>query len=86
MGVVEDPVTNGISMIGITNRAMPGVDRELGRDQGRRSLGPVFDNFHEQLSFGRFQRGQEPVIDGEQIVLGESSQEPGVRAIEAREG
>jgi hypothetical protein len=59
---------------------MPRGRRQLTRDKGRGALAAVFDHLEQVASLGIRQRRQEPVVDGEQIELGQAREQPSSRA------
>ena len=56
-------------------------DRELAGDQDGGTFAPFLDDFDQVPAFSVAQRGQEPVVDGQQIGFGQTGQDSGVGAV-----
>ena len=54
------------------------ASRSRATDWSRGAFGPVLDDLGEVAPLGVAQRCDHPIVDGEQVELGEASQEPGV--------
>ena len=85
MGSVEDAIAKRIGVVGVTDGGVPLLDGKLRGDERRATLGTLFDDLHEVASVRVLERVKEPVIDGEQVNLGEPTQKPYVGAVTARD-
>ena len=83
MRVVDQPVADGIGDAGFADGGVPGRRRELTRDQRRGAFTPIFQDLEEVAPLGVGQRREQPVIDGEQIELGQFGEQPTIRAVAA---
>ena len=86
MGVVQQAVADGVGLVGIADDAVPVVDGELAGDQRRGALGAVLDDFDQVASFGVAQRCEQPVVDRQQVELGQAGQQPGVGSVAPADG
>jgi hypothetical protein len=50
MGIVDDPVEDGIGKGPLANRVMPAIDRDLAGDQGAAAAIAVFKNLEEEMA------------------------------------
>jgi hypothetical protein len=62
---------------------MPGGRGELTRDEGGAAFAAVLDDFEQVAPVGVGQRREQPIVNGQEIQLGESGEEPGIGAIAA---
>jgi len=72
MGIMKQPVADGIGLIRVPNGGMPLFDGELACDQGGGVLGSILDDFDQVPTFAIFEWGEEPIIDGHEIEAGET--------------
>ncbi len=79
--IVEETITDRIGLVRVTDNSVPVRYRELAGNQDGGAFAAFLDDFDQISTFGVAQRGQEPVVDGEQIGLGQSSQNSGVGAV-----
>ncbi len=78
-GVVQHPVADRVGLVRIPDQGMPVRDREeLAGDEGRGALGAVLDDLTQVAAFGVAQRREQPVVDREQVGLGQPREEAGV--------
>ena len=73
-------------MIGVTDGGVPVGDGELAGDKGGAALAALLDDLHEESALGVLERSEQPVVDGEEVELGEACEEPGPGAIDATDG
>ena len=59
---------------------------QLGGDESGGAFGPVLDDRGEVASLGVAQRWDQPVVDGEQVELGDAGQEPRVGPVSPADG
>ena len=81
MRVVEEAIADGVGLVRVADDAVPVGDRELAGDQDGGTFAPFLDDFDQVPAFGVAQRGQEPVVDGQQISLGQPCQDSSVGAV-----
>ena len=86
MRVVEQAVADGVGLVGVADDGVPIGHGQLTGDEGRGAFGPVLDDLGEVAPLGVAQRCDHPIVDGEQVELGEASQEPGVGPVAAADG
>ena len=70
----------------LANGRMPRGWRQLTGDERGAAFTPIFDDLEQVPAFGIGQRRQEPIIDGQEIELGEPREEPRIRSIAATDG
>ena len=76
--VVEEAVADGVGLVGVSDDGVPVGDGELAGDEGRGAFGAILDDLGEVAALGVAERGEHPVVDGEQVELGEAGEHPGV--------
>ncbi len=76
MPVMKQPIANRVGEIRVTDRRVPGGQGNLAGDERRRAFRPVLDHFQQVAPLGIRERRQQPVINREQICLGETVQFP----------
>jgi hypothetical protein len=74
MGAMDQPVADRVGDTGVTNGGMPRGGRELTGDQGRGPFTAIFDDFKQVAALGIGEGGQQPIVDRQQIELGEFRQ------------
>ena len=80
MGGVNEPVADRVGERGLTDHVVPGLDGELTGDEGRRAFGAILEDLEQIVALGRGERRQAPVVDHEQLGLGQ----PGEQARSAK--
>ena len=86
MGVVEDPVEDGVPEGGVADDIVPVVDGELGGEDGSAAGVAVVKDLEEIVAALACQRSEPPVIEDEEPGLGEPLDELGVGTVGAGEG
>jgi len=71
VGVVHEPIQDGISQSVVTDSGVPLIDGQLADNHGRVSPVPVVHDFHQVVPVCRFQDFQAPVIQDEQLHFGQ---------------
>ena len=71
MSVVDKPIQDGIGDGWILHVLMPGVDRELGGDDGGKEAVTVFDDFEKIPAFGVGHGSEAEVIEDEDMGSGD---------------
>jgi len=69
MGVVHQPIQNGIGQGVVTDGGVPLIGGQLADDHGRLGAVPVIHDFHQIISVRRAQRFQPPVIQDQQVYF-----------------
>lgn len=86
MGIVDEPVEDGIGDGGVTDRVMPVFKGQLtGNDCGN-TVVPLFDNFQEVASFRVRHGGEAEIIYDEDMGFGELIDDLAVAAVAPRHG
>jgi hypothetical protein len=80
---MNQAVANRIGDAGFTDRGMPRRRRQLAGDERRASFAPIFDDLEEVTAFGISERCQEPVINRQQVELGQPGQESRIGPVAA---
>ena len=65
MGVMDEPIENGVAKGGVSDEIMPVIDRDLTGDQGGAPPGPVFDDFQDVAALALPEGCQPPVVHDE---------------------
>ena len=81
MRLMEDAVANGIRHTRFTDGGVPRGRRELTRDERRAPFAAIFDHFQQIPPLRLGQRREQPIVDGDEIELGEFGQQSGIRAV-----
>src|SRR2546427_11624875 len=85
MGGVNEPVADRVGERGLTDHVVPGLDGELTGDEGRRAFGAILEDLEQIVALGRGERHQAPVVDHEQLGLGQPGEQARVGAVAARD-
>src|SRR5438309_1230835 len=85
MGGVNEPVADRVGERGLTDHVVPGLDGELTGDEGRRAFGAILEDLEQIVALGRGERRQAPVVDHEQLGLGQPGEQARVGAVAARD-
>lgn len=93
MGVVHDPVEDGIRERGFTDHVVPGVQWQLAGDDRRPGFVSIFDDFHEIAALRGGQPVRSPVVEDEQLGFGQTAEQtaeqpaerPGEASVAVRE-
>jgi len=63
MGMMDEPIEDGIAEGGVADNVMPVIDRELTGDEGGTSAVAVLEHFEEISAFGLVEGLEPEVID-----------------------
>ena len=85
VGVVDEPVEDGVGDRRIADRFMPMLDRELAGHDRRTASVAVVDDLQQVAALIRRQVGQPPVVEDQQLRARDALEQPGVAAITACE-
>lgn len=83
MGVMDEPVENGVCKGGIADDLMPLFDRNLTGDEGRGALVAIFEDFEKVSLLGFGEDGQAPIVQNQELDAPERLEEPAIAAIAA---
>ena len=83
VGIVHQPVQNAVGQSGVADLLVPALDRDLAGEDRRVQLVAVFANFQEVTALGFRQGGIGPIVDDQQVDLGQPSQKVAQAAIGA---
>ena len=86
MGIVNKAVQYGVGVGGVTDQRMPAGHRKLAGDQGGFATIAIFEDFEQMVAGIGIKGFQSPVIEYEQINLGqalETRSDPPVAARQA---
>ena len=81
MRVLEDAIADGIGDTRLADGRVPRGRRELAGDERRATLAPIFDHLQEISPLRLGERREQPIVDRDQIELGEFGEQPGIRAV-----
>jgi len=81
IGVVHEPVKNGIGQRRLPNRRVPVIDRELTGHEGGPTPVPIIEQFQEIAAVLIGQGRQPPVIQHYEVRLGEIPEQASIAAI-----
>src|SRR5580693_9190810 len=86
VGIVDDPVEDGVGIGRIADRVVPALDWDLrGQDRGG-TLVAIVDDLHQVATLLGGKPGHGPIVDYEQFYPGELGEQPGGLAVDAGEG
>ena len=75
MGVVDQPVEDGVGEGGLSDHVMPRLDGELAGEEDRAVAVAIFDDFHQITPLGGGQPVGAPVVQDEQIGADELAEQ-----------
>jgi hypothetical protein len=67
VGVVDQPVEDGIATRGVADHCMLVIDGQLAGDQGGPAADAVLDQLQEIPPFPVAERGQPPVVEDQEV-------------------
>ena len=73
---MDQAVADRIGDAGLANGGVPRGRRELAGNERRRPFAPIFDDLEQVPALGIGERREQPIINREEIELGEFRQEP----------
>ena len=86
MGVVHDAIEDGVSDGGISDDVMPVFERQLAGDEDGPDVVTVLDDFEEIASLIGIEGLRSPIVDDEELDLGDGFQHAGITTVAARQG
>lgn len=75
---MDQAVADGVGDTGFADRRVPRRRRQLTRDQRGRALAAIFDDLEEVTTLGVGERGEQPIVNGQEIELGKTGEQPRV--------
>ena len=84
--MMDQPIADRIGDAGFANGGVPRGGRELAGDQRRGPFTAIFQDFEQIPPLGVSERREQPIIDGEQIELGEFREQPAIGAVATTDG
>src|SRR6185437_2170901 len=85
MGVVDEPIEDGVCDSRVADQLVPVIDGKLAGDEGRGASVPVVENFQEIAPLLGRERRQTPIIQDQQLDAGQCLEQATVMSIAARE-
>jgi hypothetical protein len=85
VGVVNEPVENGVGICRIANEGVPFVDGDLTGENGRATPIAFLEDLVEVTTGTRVERFEAPIVENEELDAGETAQDAGIAAITAGE-
>jgi hypothetical protein len=83
MGLVQQAIEDRVSDGRLADPAVPVFDRQLGGDDRGAAIGAIVDDFKQVFTAERIEGVQSPVVEGEDVELGERDETALVRAVAA---
>ena len=71
MGVVHQPIQDGVGQCVVTDGGIPLIDGQLADDHRRVSAVPVIHDLHQVVSVRRVQGFQSPVVQDQKVYFGQ---------------
>ena len=81
MGIVDEPVENGVGECRIADGLVPVIDRQLAGDDCRATTVAVFEDFQQIPPLCRCEHGQPPIIEDQDVDPGNRLEHAGVTPI-----
>jgi hypothetical protein len=82
VGVVDETIEDGIGKRGVTaDDFVPLLDRNLARDQNRRALMAVFEDFEKIALLGFRELRKTPVVENQELDARQGLEKPGMASI-----
>src|SRR6516165_11974086 len=81
--IMDQPVKNAVGQGRVADLLMPALDRDLAGEDRRVQLVAIFANLQEVASLRFRQGGVGPIVDHQQVDLGQASQKAAQAAVSA---
>ena len=85
MGVVNEPIEDGVGISRVANEGVPFVDRDLAGEDGRAASIAVLEDLVEVTTGTGVERFEAPIVEDEELDAGETAQDAGIAAVTAGE-
>src|ERR1700689_3048966 len=86
MRVVGEAMEDGVGVGRVADHLVPFVDWDLAGEDGRASAVAFFEDLVEIAAGAAVERGEGPIVEGEELNAGEATHDAGVAAVAARQG
>ena len=86
MGVVNQPIEDGIRISRVADKGVPFVDRDLAGEDGRAAAVALFEDLVEVATASAVERFEAPIVEDEELDAGKATQDAGIAAVTAGEG
>ena len=83
MGVVDEPIEDGVGDGRVGDDLVPVVDRQLAGHDGRTAIVPVVDDLQEVATLILRQGGEPPIVEDQDLDSCQALEQPGVTAVAA---
>ena len=78
---MDDAIEQAVGQGGIGEASEPVGHRDLGSDEGRKAAEAVIEDFEQVAGFSRGERVTHPVVEDQQVDLGQGGEQGGIRAV-----
>lgn len=85
MGIVDEPVHDGVGQSGVGQGRVPALHRELADDHGGADLAAIVDDLQEVPGLVALSRSDQEVVEGQELDLGQLGEQAGITAVAARQ-
>ena len=85
MGVVNQPIEDGVGISRVADEGVPFVDRNLAGEDGRATSVAFLEDFVEVTTGTGVERFEAPIVEDEELDTGEAAQDAGISAVTAGE-
>src|SRR6516162_8287716 len=85
MGVVNEPVEDGVGICRVTDEGVPFVDRDLTGENGRATPIAFLEDLVEVTTCAGVERLEAPIIEDQELDASETTQDAGIAAVTAGE-
>ena len=83
---MDEAVEDGVGECRVADDVVPLLDRELAGDYGRADSVPVLEDFEQVVPVLGIERGEPPVVEHEDLGLGERFEQLRVATVGASDG
>src|ERR1700751_1811604 len=81
MGVVNQPIEDGVGISRVANKGVPLGDRDLTGEDGRATPVAFLEDLVEVATGAGVERFEAPIVEDEELDAGETAQDPGIAAV-----
>src|SRR6201993_2090368 len=85
VGVVNEPIEDGVGISRIANEGVPLVDGDLTGEDGRATPIAFLEDLVKVTTGAGVERFEAPIVEDEELDAGETAQDPGIAAVTAGE-
>src|SRR4249920_3273763 len=83
MGVVHEPIENGVGDGRICDCLVPVIDRQLAGHNGRAAVVPILDDLKDVATLLLGEGGEAPIVEDQQLDACQALEEPGMTPVAA---